>query len=91
MKKKKSSFDLKKVDKMIFDFVGQSLANRGIPPTIREISKFLELPVGTVHRHLNKLRENGLLQFRIEKNRRVSRGLKIRKSVPLFKQILKGF
>ncbi|PIU83415.1 MAG: MarR family transcriptional regulator, partial [Elusimicrobia bacterium CG06_land_8_20_14_3_00_38_11] len=57
-----------------------------IPPTVREIAKYLGLSTRTVTSHLKKLRELGIITFRIGKKRRVSRGLKITTNVLLYRQ-----
>ncbi|MDO8734108.1 MAG: winged helix-turn-helix transcriptional regulator [Elusimicrobiota bacterium] len=84
--RKKIKKPLKKTDKRIFNFVRKSLENRKIPPTVREIAKYLGLSTRTVTSHLKKLRESGMIKFRIGKKRRVSRGLKITTNVLLHRR-----
>ncbi|HAX62185.1 MAG TPA: hypothetical protein DCX95_06520 [Elusimicrobia bacterium] len=81
--RKKIKKPLKKTDKRIFNFVRKSLEDRKIPPTVREIAKYLGISLGTAHRHLQKLRNSGLLKFRYGEKQRVTRGIKIGTNVPL--------
>jgi repressor LexA len=55
--------DLTKRQKEIFDFIRKYLRKYGYPPTVREIGKALGLhSPSTVHAHLAKLEELGLLR-----------------------------
>ena len=77
---------LKKTDKRIFNFVRKSLENRKIPPTVREIAKFVGISLVTAHTHLKNLRKIGIIDFRYGKKRRVSRGIKIKTNVSVFRR-----
>ena len=57
--------------KAILEFIKNYSASHAFPPTVREIAKALRLAVSTVHEHLARLRERGILRH--EKGR--SRGL----------------
>lgn len=57
------SVDLTKRQKEIFDFIRRYLRKYGYPPTVREIGKALGLhSPSTVHAHLAKLEQIGLLR-----------------------------
>ncbi|MBI5574251.1 MAG: HTH domain-containing protein [Elusimicrobia bacterium] len=77
---------LKKTDKRIFNFVRKSLECRKIPPTVREIAKYLKISTQTVQKHLETAKSLGIIKFRLGKKRRVSRGLKITTNVSVFRQ-----
>ncbi len=55
--------DLTKRQKEIFDFIRKYLRKYGYPPTVREIGKALGLhSPSTVHAHLAKLEQSGMLR-----------------------------
>jgi repressor LexA len=55
--------DLTKRQREIFDFIKNYLSDHGYPPTVREIGKALGLTSpSTVHAHLSKLEELGIVK-----------------------------
>lgn len=48
--------------KAILEFIKDFSASHASPPTVREIAKELKLAVSTVHEHLARLRERGILR-----------------------------
>ena len=47
----------------VLDAVAILTAQRGYPPSNREVAAMMRLPVMTVHDHLSALREEGLLHW----------------------------
>ena len=68
------------IRKRIKQFIETSLKRRGFPPTIREITTYFKFSYPSLAQyHLSVLKAEGTLKFRQLKQRRASRGLKIRK------------
>ena len=65
-------------EKEVLKFVKLSL-RRKIPPTVREVSRYFRISVGTAYAYLQTLRRQGLLQVRRVdgKSRSVARGIKV--------------
>ncbi len=88
--------DLTKRQKEIFDYIKRYLRKHGYPPTVREIGKALGLhSPSTVHAHLAKLEQSGLLRRDPTKPRaiellvdRVKRA--VRPGVPLVGNVAAG-
>ncbi|MBI4971840.1 MAG: transcriptional repressor LexA [Candidatus Omnitrophica bacterium] len=57
--------------KHILELIKDFSAAEGYPPTVRDIAKVLKLAVSTVHEHLAKLREKGLLRHEAGRSRGV--------------------
>lgn len=57
---------------MVLDYLKQSIAKNGYPPTIREIGEALGLSSpATIHAHLNTLESKGYIRKRNSKNRAI--------------------
>ncbi len=57
--------------KRILEFIKEFSASHAYPPTVRDIAGTLKLAVSTVHEHLAKLRERGLLRHEAGRSRGV--------------------
>ena len=57
--------------KRILEFIKEFSSSEGYPPTVRDIAKAQKLAVSTVHEHLAKLRERGLLRHEAGRSRGV--------------------
>ncbi len=57
---------------MVLDYLKQSIAKNGYPPTVREIGEALGLSSpATIHAHLNTLENKGYIRKRNSKNRAI--------------------
>ena len=57
---------------MVLDYLKQSIAKNGYPPTVREIGEALGLSSpATIHAHLNTLESKGYIRKRNSKNRAI--------------------
>lgn len=56
----------------IYEFIIQFIDKNGYAPTLREISKEVGLAsIGTTHRHVSNLRDEGLIDFQRYKGRTI--------------------
>ena len=63
-------FNLTERERRMLDFMKQTAAEKGYPPTVREIGSMLNLSSpATTHFHLNKLEEKGYIRKNEAKNR----------------------
>lgn len=59
------SYEQKKVYFSIKDFIEKN----GYSPSFRELAKINELCIATIHYHLKKLRNNGLIDYKDKRSR----------------------
>lgn len=70
MRKKKESGQISEKQQRILDYIASFIAERGYPPSVREIGSAVGLrSPSTVHTHLNILREAGYLERASHKTR----------------------
>ena len=51
-----------KTQKLIYNYIKAYTENNGCPPTIREISTHVGVVESTVHRHIDKMVERGIMK-----------------------------